>query len=62
MTRKDYVAISNILKEYRQSMTARDYNDLVDDFAKHLAYDNPRFDVDIFRKACVYNSPELLKI
>jgi hypothetical protein len=62
MTKKDYILISNILKEYRQSMRARDYNDLVDDFARHLAFENPRFDVYRFREACNYNPSKLLKV
>lgn len=51
MSRKDYRAISEILKQYRHSMSVVDYSDLVNDFAKHLAHDNPRFNVELFRKA-----------
>lgn len=63
MTRKDYVAVSNILKEYRQSMYAEDYADLVNDFAKYMASDNDRFDVNRFREASAvptYSVPEPL--
>lgn len=52
MTRKDYVAVSNILKEYRQAMPIEDYVDLCSDFGKYMAYDNPRFDAVKFIKAC----------
>jgi hypothetical protein len=52
MTRKDYVAVSNILKEYRQSMYAEDYLDLCTDFGKYMAQDNERFDAVRFLEAC----------
>ena len=52
MTRKDYVAVSSILKEYRQSIEAVDYLDLCSDFAKYMAQDNERFDVVRFLEAC----------
>lgn len=52
MTRKDYVAVANILKEYRQSMEARDYSDLCNDFADYMEKDNPRFQDLTFLKAC----------
>jgi hypothetical protein len=52
MTRKDYVAVSNILREYRQSMYAEDYLDLCTDFGKYMAQDNERFDAVRFLEAC----------
>jgi len=52
MTRKDYVAVSNILKEYRQSIPAEDYLDLCRDFGKYMAQDNERFDAVRFLEAC----------
>ena len=52
MTRKDYVAVSSILKEYRQSMYAEDYLDLCTDFGKYMAQDNERFDSKRFLEAC----------
>jgi hypothetical protein len=52
MTRKDYVAVSSILKEYRQSMFAEDYLDLCRDFGKYMAQDNERFDAVRFLEAC----------
>lgn len=52
MTRKDYVAVSNILKEYPQAMYAEDYLDLCRDFAKYMAQDNERFDSLRFLEAC----------
>jgi hypothetical protein len=52
MTRKDYIAVSNILREYRQSMYAEDYSDLVADFAEYMLKDNERFDLTRFTEAC----------
>jgi hypothetical protein len=52
MTRKDYVSVSSILKEYRQSMYAEDYLDLCTDFGKYMAQDNERFDAVRFLEAC----------
>ena len=51
MTRKDYVAVAHILSEYRQSIPAEDYQDLVMDFAKYMAFDNERFDTYRFLEA-----------
>ena len=52
MTRKDYVAVANILSEYRQSIPAEDYHDLVMDFGKMMKLDNTRFDLSRFLIAC----------
>lgn len=57
MTRKDYIAVSNILVEYRQSMYAEDYLDLCVDFAKYMALDNERFDATRFLEACKASIP-----
>ena len=52
MTRKDYIAVSNILREYRQSIHAEDYADLVADFGVYMLRDNDRFDLARFTEAC----------
>jgi hypothetical protein len=52
MTRKDYIAVSNILKEYKYAMSDEDYTDLVVDFGKYMAFDNERFDYVVFARAC----------
>jgi hypothetical protein len=52
MTRKDYIAVSNILREYRQSIHAEDYADLVADFGAYMLRDNDRFDFARFSEAC----------
>jgi hypothetical protein len=59
MTRKDYVAVANILKEYRQAMYAEDYLDLCRDFGKYMAFDNERFDAHRFLVACEIDTKEL---
>lgn len=52
MTRKDYVAVSSILKEYEDAMTPSDYLELVWDFASYMKMDNERFDNSRFLDAC----------
>jgi hypothetical protein len=52
MTRKDYVAVSAILKEYQEDMFPEDFADLVVDFGKYMAQDNDRFDYARFAEAC----------
>ncbi len=44
MTRKDYVAVSEILSDYAEVMPAEEYLDLVRDFALMMKKDNDRFD------------------
>jgi hypothetical protein len=52
MTRKDYIAVSTILKEYEGAMTPSDYLELVWDFASYMKLDNDRFDNSRFLEAC----------
>ena len=62
MTRKDYVAIARIFRDFRQNQkdlnpgaTSRTQfadNILQADFARMLASDNPRFNLDRFNTAC----------
>jgi hypothetical protein len=52
MTRKDYIAVSAILFEYRQSMPSEEYANLCNDFADYMAEDNDRFQDLTFLKAC----------
>jgi len=51
MTRKDYVAVANILKEYKNEMTAEAHSNLVNDFADYMEKDNDRFQDMLFLKA-----------
>lgn len=52
MTRKDYVAVSNILRDYQEVIEADEYFDMCRDFAKYMAQDNERFDGARFLEAC----------
>lgn len=53
MTRKDYVAVSEILAGYQLAMIDNFWwEDLVNDFADMFAKDNPNFDRKRFTQAC----------
>jgi len=52
MTRKDYVAVANILSDYRVVMDPDEYYSLVVDFGKMMRLDNERFDLSRFMIAC----------
>lgn len=54
MTRKDYVAVSEILSSYKDLIGDEfTYHDLVDDFASFFANDNANFKSDKFFEACM---------
>lgn len=52
MTRKDYVATSNILKSFADEIHPSVFGDLVDEFADFFQSDNERFDKERFETAC----------
>ena len=53
MTRKDYVAVAEILSGYSHAMVDNFWwEDLVNDFALMFAEDNPNFKFEVFREAC----------
>ena len=52
MTRKDYVAVSEILSNYQDVMDSDDYYEMVMDFGKMMKLDNTRFDLSRFMLAC----------
>jgi len=53
MTRKDYVAVSEILAGYKLAMIDGFWwEDLVNDFADFFAKDNPNFNREKFIEAC----------
>jgi hypothetical protein len=53
MTRKDYVAVSEILQGYQNAMIDGFwYEDLVNDFGDLFSADNPNFQMDKFTHAC----------
>ena len=53
MTRKDYVAVAEILSSFKELISDEfTYQDLVDEFADMFEADNSNFKLEIFRKAC----------
>jgi len=50
MTRKDYIAMSDIFKQYSANMP-EEFDDMVEDVADYLAEDNPRFMREKFLEA-----------
>ena len=53
MTRKDYVAVAEILQGYQMAMIDGFwYEDLVNDFADLFTQDNPNFKMEKFTHAC----------
>jgi hypothetical protein len=59
MTRKDYVAVSEILSDYAEVMPPEEYLDLVRDFALMMKKDNDRFDNTRFFEACGIDIPKV---
>ncbi len=57
MTRKDYVAVAEILNFASDKAHPALFSKLVNDFAEMFAVDNPRFDITRFHKASGYNVP-----
>ena len=57
MTRKDYVAVSNILSDYQEVMDPVEYLTMCRDFAKYMAQHNERFDSKRFLEACGIKAP-----
>ena len=53
MTRKDYVAVAEILSSYKDLICDEfTFEDLVEDFSGMFAEDNPNFKPDVFITAC----------
>ena len=56
MTKKDYVAISRIIKQAKIEHPSIESYDAIkqiqNQIAEHLAEDNPNFDYDMFYAAC----------
>jgi hypothetical protein len=53
MTRKDYVAVAEILSSFKDLIGDEfTYQDLVDEFGDFFSADNPNFKFDKFREAC----------
>jgi hypothetical protein len=58
MTRKDYIAVSEILGDYQEVMDRDEYFSICLDFAKYMSKDNDRFDMKRFMEACGVSIPE----
>jgi hypothetical protein len=53
MTRKDYVAVAEILSDFREGIQNPIlFDELVDEFADFFSADNINFKYDKFREAC----------
>jgi len=52
MTRKDYVAVSDLLSRYALAIDEQTFDILIHDFAGLMAKDNERFIADRFISAC----------
>lgn len=60
MTRKDYIAVSEILSDYQEVMDADEYYEMVMDFGKYMRLDNERFDLSRFMIACGIDTKALV--
>lgn len=58
MTRKDYQLIASVIKKHRDdsAMAKNEFAELIYSFSECLAYDNMRFNSEVFEKACGLNS------
>ena len=57
MTRKDYVAVAEILSSYKDLIGDEfTCEDLVEDFSGMFESDNPNFKHEVFREACLKNN------
>jgi hypothetical protein len=52
MSKKDYIAVSNILSNYREVIDSEEYFQMCVEFAKYMSKDNTRFEISVFLKAC----------
>ena len=53
MTRKDYVAVAEILSDFQDSINDHlTFEDLVNEFADFFSADNPNFKMEKFTHAC----------
>lgn len=52
MTRKDYVAVADILADFKSGMPNNIFDELVNEFADMFADDNSNFKYDKFVEAC----------
>jgi hypothetical protein len=60
MTRKDYVAVAEILSDYQEVIEFDEYYQMVMDFGKMMRLDNERFDLSRFMIACGIDTKALV--
>ena len=60
MTRKDYVAVSDIISNYQEVMDPAEFYQMVIDFGKMMKLDNDRFYLSRFVIACGVETKELV--
>ena len=61
MTRKDYVAVAEILSDYKEVIEFDEYYQMVLDFGKMMKLDNTRFDLSRFVMACGIDTKALVE-
>ena len=61
MTRKDYVAVAEILSDYKEVIEFDEYYQMVLDFGKMMKLDNTRFDLSRFLIACGIDTKALVE-
>ena len=52
MSRKDYIAIAQILKKCKHGISTASQEKLADEFCELFLFDNERFDSEKFLEAC----------
>lgn len=63
MTRKDYVAVAEILNSFQDLIADQfTFDDLVNDFADFFSADNPNFKYDKFYSACTKTELQELEL
>lgn len=60
-TKKDYEVISQLINDLTDSEGKLDKDDLVEKLSDYFEKDNPRFNKDLFNKAC-YKDPNKRKV
>jgi hypothetical protein len=61
MTRKDYIAVAEILNENKNGIDSDSFHNLVIDFSDFFFADNPNFSPNRFELAC-YGNDELADV
>lgn len=62
MTRKDYVAVAEILNAFKDEIETLTFEDLIDEFSNMFQTDNPNFKFDKFYAACTKTEQQELEL